>query len=90
MDNNFEILTYRTNDMLHLKLIGDFDEGSATQLLNILKKNSCGIDGICIHTNSLKKIYSFGRKKIRENLSWINTIEPYVLITGDNLDQVRA
>jgi hypothetical protein len=85
MVHNFEILTYRTNDMLHLKLIGDFDEGSATQLLDILNQNSCGIDGICIHTNSLNKTCSYGRKMIRENLSWINTIEPYVLITGDNL-----
>ncbi len=85
MVHNFEILTSRTNDMLHLKLIGDFDEDSATQLLEILKKNSCGIDGICIHANSLNKIYPYGRKMIRENLSWINTIEPHVLITGDNL-----
>jgi len=88
MVQNFEILTYRTSDMLHLQLFGDFDESSATKLLNVLKKNSCGIDGICIHANSLKKIYSYGRKMIRENLSWINTIEPYVLITGGNLGQV--
>ena len=26
MVHNFKILTYRTNDMLHLDLIGDFDE----------------------------------------------------------------
>ncbi len=90
MVRNFEILTYRTNDMLHLKLIGDFDEGSANQLLNILKKYSYGIDGICIHANKLKKICSYGRKIIRENLSWIHTIEPYVLITGGNLGQVNT
>lgn len=90
MVKNFEILTYRTNDMLHLKLMGDFDEGSATQLLNMLNENSCGIDGICIHANGLNKIYSYGRKMIRENLAWLNTIEPYVLITGGNLGQVSA
>jgi hypothetical protein len=90
MAHNFEILTYRTSDMLHLKLFGVFDEGSAAKLLNELKKNSYGIDGICIHANNLKKIYSYGRKMIRENLSWINTIEPYVLITGGNLGQAGS
>ncbi len=88
MAHNFDILTYRTSDMLHLKLVGDFDESSAAKLLNILSINSYGIDGICIHADSLEKVHPYGVNFIKENLSWINTIEPYVLIVGGNLGQV--
>jgi hypothetical protein len=87
MAHNFEILTSRTSDMLYLELIGDFDESSASKLLNILKQNSIGIDGILINARRLKKICAYGRKLIRQNLSWITGIEPYVLIIGSNLGQ---
>lgn len=87
MTHKFEIRTSRTSDMLYLELIGDFDESSATKLLNILKQHRIGIDGILINAKRLKKIYAYGRNLIRKNLSWINGIEPYVLIIGSNLGQ---
>ena len=89
MTRNFKILASQTNDMLHLELTGDFDESSAVKLLKILRENSNGIDGICVHAGRLKRINPYGRKIIKKNLSWINSLEPYVFITGGNLGQTR-
>jgi len=87
MTHNFKISTYRTNDMLHLRLSGDFDESSAAKLMNILKKNSFGIDGIHIDASNVSRVHPYGQNMIKENLSWIKDIEPYILISGGNLGQ---
>ena len=87
MMQNFKTSTYRTNDMLHLRLSGDFDEDSATKLMNVLKKNSLGLDGIYIDASNVSRVHPYGQNIIREGLTWIKNIEPYVLISGGNLGQ---
>ena len=39
MASNFQLLSYRNKDSLHLQLYGDFDGNSAYELINTLKKN---------------------------------------------------
>lgn len=87
MADNFKILTHRTSDMLYLRLIGDFDVISATNLLDMLKENMWGIDGIYIDASKLERIHPYGQNMIKENLSWISDIEPYVFISGGVLGQ---
>ena len=38
MASNFQLLSYRNKDSLHLQLYGDFDGNSAYELINTLKK----------------------------------------------------
>ena len=54
--------------MLHLRLAGDFDGGSAFELLKILEKKCRGIEKVIIHTNGLKDIYPYGRDLFNKNL----------------------
>ena len=39
MASNFQLLSYRNKDSLHLQLYGDFDGNSAYELINTLKRN---------------------------------------------------
>ncbi len=87
MAQNFEIQKFRTSDMLHMELLGDFDGSSAVELINTLNENRAGIDTICINACRLKKIHSFGREVIQKNIAGIQALEPYVLFIGGNLGQ---
>ena len=88
MASNFRISSHQNGDNLHLRLIGDFDGTSATQLLNVLKDSSKDVFKVIIHTNSLKSIYPFGRDTFRKNLSNINHRSFHVLFTGENASKI--
>jgi anti-anti-sigma regulatory factor len=42
MVSNFHIISYKDGDSLYLSLSGDFDGGSAHELINTLTKNGNG------------------------------------------------
>ena len=87
MARNFIIQKFRTSDMLHMELLGDFDGSSAVELINTLNDNRTGVDTICVNARGLRKIYSFGREVVQKNLAGIQALEPYVLFIGGNLGQ---
>ena len=60
MASNFQLLSYRNKDSLHLQLYGDFDGNSAFELINMLKKNGRDFIQIFIdnaNLNSVKRKY---------------------------------
>ena len=67
MASNFQLLSYRNKDSLHLQLYGDFDGNSAYELINTLKKNSKDFIQIFIDTNDLTKLYPFGLDVFQNN-----------------------
>ena len=75
MESNFHIITYKDGDSLYLSLSGDFDGGSAYELINTLTKNGNSSWDIFIDTNNLKTIHSFGRDVFQKNFSSIK--KPY-------------
>lgn len=87
MARNFEIHKFRTNDMLHVELTGDFDGSSAYELIHALAAHRSGVDTICINARRLDTIDEFGREVIRKNLSGIDALEPHVFFIGGNLGQ---
>ena len=87
MAPNFEIQKFRTSDMLHMELLGDFDGSSAVELINTLKEHRIGVDTICVNARGLRKIYAFGREVIQKNIAGIQALEPYILFIGGNLGQ---
>ena len=60
MANNFHIFQHKTNESLHIKLTGDFDGSSASELINALVKNQNSYYQIFINTTEVKNIDPFG------------------------------
>ena len=68
MASNFQIYSFKTNNSLHLKLLGDFDGSSAHELIHTLTKHSKGFYEIFIDTNELNHIHPFGREVFQKKL----------------------
>ena len=84
MTSNFHIISYNFEDSLYLRLIGDFDGGSAHELINTLTKNGNGSWDIFIDTNGLKTIHSFDRNIFQKNLDNIKKQVKDLIIVGAN------
>jgi anti-anti-sigma regulatory factor len=82
--SNFHIISYKNRDSLYLRLSGDFDGGSAHELINTLTKNGNGSWDIFIDTNNLKTIHPFGRDVFQKNLSSIKKQLKNLIIVGAN------
>ena len=67
MASNFQLLSYRNKNSLHLQLYGDFDGNSAYELINTLKKNGKDFIQIFIDTNDLGTLYPFGLDVFQNN-----------------------
>jgi len=83
MAANFQILSYKTRDSLHLKLNGDFDGNSAYELINTIKDHGNSFYQIFIDTNDLRTIYAFGRNVFQKNFSALKRLSNLIFI-GDN------
>jgi hypothetical protein len=68
MASNFKIFSFKNRNSLHLKLAGDFDGGSAYELINTLTERSKGFYEIFIDTNDLKSIHPYGREVFQKRL----------------------
>ncbi len=80
MASNFQLLSYRNKDNLHLQLYGDFDGNSAFELLNTLKKNGKDFIQIFIDTNDLDKLYSFGLDVFQNNNAMAKKCSSFIFI----------
>ena len=83
MAANFQILSYKTRDSLHLKLNGDFDGTSAYELINTIKDNGTNFYQIFIDTNNLRTIYEFGRNVFQKNFGDLKKLSNLIFI-GEN------
>ena len=83
MASNFQILSYKTRDSLHLKLNGDFDGTSAYELINTIKDHGNNFYQIFIDTNDLRTIYAFGRNVFQKNFGDLEKLSNLIFI-GEN------
>lgn len=84
MKSNFGITSYRDSDILHLKLLGDFDGASAFELLNKLKRVCPKASKVFIHCGWLKEIYPFGIAIFHNNFDILKGQYKKLVFTGDN------
>jgi hypothetical protein len=68
MASNFQIFSFKNRNSLHLRLSGDFDGGSAYELIHTLTEHSKGFYEIFIDTNDLKSIHPYGREVFQKRL----------------------
>jgi hypothetical protein len=83
MASNFQILSYKTRDSLHLKLDGDFDGNSAYELINALRDHGVEFFQIFIDTNNLKTVHAFGREVFQKNFGALKQLSNLIFI-GEN------
>ena len=88
MADNFIIATHRNSDSLHLKLKGDFDDHSAHELFEIIKKSFNNTLRIFVHTNSLNNILAFNRLLFLRNLQTLKKQNSSILFTGDRTEDL--
>lgn len=88
MATNFKIFVHRNSDSLHLKLAGDFDDTSAFELLDLVKKNGPGLRKVFIHTSSLKAVHPFGLHVFEKSLSDLKESPFQLLFTGEYAQQM--
>jgi len=83
MASDFKVLIHRNGDNLHLKLLGDFDTTSASQLIEILTRLGRNSSRIFIHTATLTEIHPFGARRFREDLSMRMADSGPLVFTGE-------
>jgi len=85
MASNFHMFTHKTTDTLHIKLTGDFDGSSASELVNFLANNQTRYYQIFINTTDLKSIYPFGLEVLQHRLSEIGDQAVGMIFLGKNI-----
>lgn len=81
---HFKISVHRNDENLHLKLMGDFDETSANELINLLKRCTGLISRVFIHTSCLRRIHHLGVKALHKNLSGLKGKSTQIIFTGEH------
>ena len=88
MASIFKIISYKNKDSLYLRLSGDFNEYSARDLINTLKKYDNGLRNIFIDTNNLETVHLFGRKVFQKNLIGISRQFINLIFVGANKHKI--
>ena len=84
MASNFQIKHYNFDNILFLRLIGDFDEDSARELTNTLIEKSDAFSEIYLETNELNSVDSFDRNSFNKKLDSIKKQVNNLIIIGLN------
>ena len=79
--------THKTTETLHVKLTGDFDGSSASELVNALAENQNKYYQIFINTTELNTIHPFGQEVLQRRLSEFKNQRPGLVFIGKNLAQ---
>jgi len=80
----FKISVHRNDENLHLKLMGDFDETSAHELINILKRCAGRTSRVFIHTSCLRRIHHLVVKALHKNLNGLKGKSTQIIFTGEH------
>lgn len=90
MASNFQIYSFKTKNSLHLKLAGDFDGGSAYDLIHTLEKNNKDFYDIFIDTSDINNIHPFGREVFQKKLGALKNQFHGISFVGENGKELLA
>lgn len=88
MASNFHMFQHRTHDTLHVKLMGDFDGSSASELIHVLKNNQFSYYQVIVNTLELDAIHPFGLAVFQQRLSEIEASGPAVRFIGKDIGRI--
>jgi hypothetical protein len=88
MASDFEISIERDRDCLRLDLSGDFDETSASSLIERLRNDCQEAAVVFIQARGLKNIHSSGRETFRRNLHVLEDFCYRLVFSDGNAAQI--
>lgn len=68
MSQKFELSSHRTNDILHLQLLGEFDGSSACELIKKIREVGSGASQILVDTTRVQGVHPFGKTVLQNRL----------------------
>lgn len=83
MAASFRIVMQENSEDLHLRLVGDFDGSSASELLEVLKDRAQAVQRVFIHTSGLREIHPFGKGVFEKRTSELREELQKIHFTGD-------
>ena len=87
MPRDFEILSHRANEILHLHLLGDFDGSSACELVKKIKEAGSGASQILVDTTGIQSIHPFGKIVLQNSLGHVSRKSIGLTFTGKHKSQ---
>lgn len=72
MNAKFQLLTNLTKDVLHLKLLGEFDGSAACELIRKIEEDLSGASRIRVDTSELRHVHPFGRTVFHNRISLLS------------------
>lgn len=86
MAASFRIVMNQNSDNLHLRLVGDFDGSSASELLEVLKDRAHAVQRVFIHTSGLGEIHPFGQGVFEKRTSELKEDLQKITFTGEKAE----
>jgi hypothetical protein len=83
MAAGFRIVMQENSEDLHLRLVGDFDGSSASELLEVLKDRAQAVQRVFVHTSGLREIHPFGQGVFEKRTSELREELEKIYFTGD-------
>jgi anti-anti-sigma regulatory factor len=84
MARRSRVFAHRNSENIHLKLVGDFDESTAHELLALLRRYAPHASRAFIHTSCLSKIDPFAVRIFHYNLDFLRSMALELVFTGQN------
>ncbi|MBS3758558.1 MAG: hypothetical protein KGY61_07830 [Desulfobacterales bacterium] len=88
MADNFRITSRKKGNSLYIKLWGDFDEISATELIYTLRDKVNTAEKIYVETDYMNNLYSLGRKAFKGNFDLSPELYDKIIFVGNNARQI--
>lgn len=88
MASDFAIDMYRNERKLQFNLVGDFDRGSASQLIRTLKQNRQGVSIVVIETSGLVHVSHSGKKLFQKKAHSLSDFCYRLVFTGKNAGEL--
>ena len=83
MASNFKVCGHQTERSVHLKLLGDLDDSSVLELIDILKKRRPGLYRVFIHTAGLENVSPVACGNLRSTLLSLKMQSDRLAFTGE-------
>lgn len=88
MASDFVIDIRRKEQTLEFNLTGDFDRGSANQLIETLMQNRKGISAAVIKTSGLVHVFPSGKKLFQNKVHTLSDFCYRLIFTGKNASEL--
>jgi hypothetical protein len=90
MPAKFQLSSSRVQNILHLKLLGEFDGSAACELIRKIEEDVSGVTKILIDTTELRHIHPFGRTVFQNRLGPLSRKLYGLTFVGKNKHQFET